>query len=282
MNIDSVAATASEAGVSRRGQLGWALYQLASDPYFVMVNIFVFAPYFEGTIVGNYVHGQELWGYVQGASGALIALFSPVLGAIADASGRRKPGLILFSALGLVAMSGLLWATPDRVSGTAITVIAAAVMMEFAVVFHNAMLTSIASPRRIGFLIYPDCDILDVCGPCDAFHYADIFLPRFGRTSEPGYQCDILAAAPGPVRTSCGIELVATHGYCDIKDGLDTLVVAGGIGAEQACKDASLVEWVRSMAPRVRRVASGSAFMGAAPARARKRAGCRTALRPAG
>ena len=62
--------------VSRRGQFGWAAYQLASDPYFVMVNIFVFAPYFEGTIVGNYVHGQELWGYVQGASGAVIALFS--------------------------------------------------------------------------------------------------------------------------------------------------------------------------------------------------------------
>ena len=40
--------------VSRLGKFGWAAYQLASDPYFVMVNIFVFAPYFEGTIVGDY------------------------------------------------------------------------------------------------------------------------------------------------------------------------------------------------------------------------------------
>ena len=142
----------SAAPVSRRGQLGWALYQLASDPYFVMVNIFVFAPYFEGTIVGHYVRGQELWGYVQGASGALIALFSPALGAIADAAGPRKPGLILFSAAGLVAMSGLFWATPGQVWFAAAAVVAAAVMMEFAVVYHNAMLTSIASPRRIGFL----------------------------------------------------------------------------------------------------------------------------------
>jgi transcriptional regulator GlxA family with amidase domain len=111
--------------------------------------------------------------------------------------------------------------------------------------------------RRIGILIYPDCDILDVCGPCDAFHYADAFLPRFGRTSEPGYQCDILAATPGPVRTSCGIELVATHSFGDVRDSLDTLIVAGGvISVEQACKDPSLVEWVRSTAPRVRRVAS--------------------------
>ena len=144
--------TAAPDKVSRRGQFGWAAYQLASDPYFVMVNIFVFAPYFEGTIVGHYVRGQELWGYVQGASGALIALFSPVLGAIADAAGPRKPGLILFSGLGLIAMSTLVWAVPGEVALAATAVIAAAVMMEFAVVYHNAMLTSIASPRRIGFL----------------------------------------------------------------------------------------------------------------------------------
>ena len=93
--------------------------------------------------------------------------------------------------------------------------------------------------------------------PCEAFHWADVWLPRFGRTDEPGYQCDILAATPGPVRTISGIEIVATHSFHDIGDGLDTLVVAGGvINGEQACKDPALVEWVRSMAPRVRRVAS--------------------------
>jgi transcriptional regulator GlxA family with amidase domain len=114
----------------------------------------------------------------------------------------------------------------------------------------------ITRSRRIGLLIYPDCDIVDVCGPCDVFHYADFYLRRFGRTNEPGYQCDILAATPGPVRTSCGIELVATRSYCDVRDGLDTLAVAGGVAAEQASKDSSLVEWVGSMAPRVRRMAS--------------------------
>jgi transcriptional regulator GlxA family with amidase domain len=37
---------------------------------------------------------------------------------------------------------------------------------------------------------------------------------------------------------------------------MDTLVVAGGEDVGPACKDPFLVEWVRSMAPRVRRVAS--------------------------
>jgi putative intracellular protease/amidase len=115
----------------------------------------------------------------------------------------------------------------------------------------------ITRSRRIGFLIYPDCEICDVCGPLDVFHFADYWLPRFGRNDEPGYQLVILAASPGPVRTKCGIELVATHSFRDIGDGLDTLVVAGGEDVEQAAKDnPALVEWVRAMAPRVRRVAS--------------------------
>ncbi|HEY8006360.1 MAG TPA: DJ-1/PfpI family protein [Methylocella sp.] len=53
------------------------------------------------------------------------------------------------------------------------------------------------------------------------------------------------------------MELVATHSFRDIGDGLDTLLVAGGcLSVEEACKDPSLVEWVRSARPRVRRVAS--------------------------
>ena len=53
------------------------------------------------------------------------------------------------------------------------------------------------------------------------------------------------------------MEIVATQSCYEINDGLDTLVVAGGINVEQACKDEpALVEWVRSMAPRARRVAS--------------------------
>jgi len=105
--------------------------------------------------------------------------------------------------------------------------------------------------------IYPGCDILDLCGPCEAFHWADFWLPGFGRTGEPGYHCHILAATAGLVRTISGIEVAATHSFHDIGDGLDTLIVAGGvISGEQACKDPALVEWVRSMAPRVRRLAS--------------------------
>jgi transcriptional regulator GlxA family with amidase domain len=110
--------------------------------------------------------------------------------------------------------------------------------------------------RRIGFLVFPGCEILDVCGPLEAFFFADRWLARLGRTSDPGFQSVVLAAVPGSVRTMSGMEIVATHSYSEVSDGLDTLVIAGGWGVEQASKDEALVEWVRSVAPRSRRVAS--------------------------
>jgi transcriptional regulator GlxA family with amidase domain len=110
--------------------------------------------------------------------------------------------------------------------------------------------------RRIGVVVWPGCDVVDVCGPIDVFFYANYWLQRYGRASELGYHCDITAATRGPVKTTCGIELIATHSYSDIEDGLDTLVVVGGAMAEEASKDPSLVECARSMAPRARRVAS--------------------------
>jgi transcriptional regulator GlxA family with amidase domain len=166
---------------------------------------------------------------------------------------RQERTFIDFGPNTLILDAGLL----GRKRGIFVLV-ANAIMKE-----DSAMNTLVPSPasreitrsRRIGVLVWPGCDILDVCGPIDVFFYAKYWLPRFGRT-EPGYLCDIIAATPGPVKTTCGIELIATHGYSDIGDGLDTLVVAGGAEAEQASDDPSLVECVRSMAPRVRRVAS--------------------------
>lgn len=110
--------------------------------------------------------------------------------------------------------------------------------------------------RRIGFLAFPDCEILDICGPLEAFFFADHWLNRLGKTEAPGYQPIIIADVPGPIRTMSGTEIVATHRYSEIAEGLDTLIVAGGVGVEQASKDDALLEWLRSSAPRARRVAS--------------------------
>src|SRR5437660_10489841 len=114
----------------------WVLFDPAAQPFFTLVTTFVFAPYFASQVAPDPVTGQALWGYATGAAGLVIALLSPVLGAIADATGPRKPWIAAFSVL-LVAGSAALWfAAPG--SGVAIALVAFAIGTigaEFAIVF---------------------------------------------------------------------------------------------------------------------------------------------------
>ncbi|HXW70362.1 MAG TPA: GlxA family transcriptional regulator [Methylocella sp.] len=109
--------------------------------------------------------------------------------------------------------------------------------------------------RRIGILIFPNVEMIDVCGPLDVFCYADLWTRVRGLANDPGYQSLIIASKPGPVTTMTGFQIVATHGYEDVEK-LDTLIIAGGFGVEQACADSKLLGWVKMMAPQVRRIVS--------------------------
>jgi UMF1 family MFS transporter len=92
----------------RSAVISWIFFDWAAQPYFTLITTFVFAPYFATYVASDPASGQALWGFATAAAGLVIALMSPVLGAIADASGRRKPWIAAFGAL-LVIGSG--WAT---------------------------------------------------------------------------------------------------------------------------------------------------------------------------
>ena len=98
--------------------------------------------------------GQELWGYATGIGGLLIALSSPVLGAIADASGPRKPWIFAFSILGVIGCWALWFAVPGMENLTFVLfAIALAVFgMEFAAVFNNAMMPTLVPRSELGRL----------------------------------------------------------------------------------------------------------------------------------
>lgn len=134
------------------GKAGWILYQLAASPYFVIINIFVFTSYFQKQVVGDSVQGQVVWGYTQAFAGLLIAFGSPILGALADAYGPRKPGLIIFSMAAIPAMLALWFVYPGQVQLGVAAIVIAAVTMEYAAVYHNAMLPSVSSGKNIGFM----------------------------------------------------------------------------------------------------------------------------------
>ena len=95
--------------MKKRGAiLSWCLYDWAMSAYNTVIGTFIFSVYFTRAVADSEVAGTAQWGRAVAASGIAVALLSPVLGAIADRSGRRKPWLALFTALS-VAGTALLW-----------------------------------------------------------------------------------------------------------------------------------------------------------------------------
>ena len=143
------------APAGRLGQVSWAFFDWANQPFFTLVTTFIFAPYFTAVVVGDATEGQALWGYAQAAAGAAIAILSPILGSIADASGPRKPWIFVFQAFCVIACWSLWYAlpgAPDGIVGILVAVVVATVAAEFSIVFNNAMLPSLTSEDRIGRL----------------------------------------------------------------------------------------------------------------------------------
>ncbi len=140
---------------SRRGIAAWLFFDWAAQPWFTLVTTFVFGPWFATNLAANSVEGQALWGYAAAAAGLAIALLSPVLGAIADASGARKPWIAAFSVL-IAASASALWFAEPGVEGAVLIALAAfalgTVGVEFATVFNNAMMTDLVDEGRIGRL----------------------------------------------------------------------------------------------------------------------------------
>jgi UMF1 family MFS transporter len=145
---------ASGARASRRGIWGWMLFDWAQQPFHTLIITFVFAPYFAAAVAPDAAKGQELWGYAAGIGGVLIALSSPVLGAIADASGPRKPWIFIFSVIGVVGCWMLWYAVPAMpdLTWVMVAIVISLVGMEFAAVFNNAMMPDLVPRSELGRL----------------------------------------------------------------------------------------------------------------------------------
>src|SRR5579862_652235 len=138
---------------SALGRWSWALFDGARVPDNVFVFIFVFSAYFSTVVISDPVHGQVVWSYTSAVGAILVAIGAPILGAIADAGGRRKPWLVGCIVLGLPSMAALWFATPAMQTGLGwvmASIVGAMLFYEYSAIFCNAMLPNIA-PREIGF-----------------------------------------------------------------------------------------------------------------------------------
>lgn len=102
--------------------------------------------------------------------------------------------------------------------------------------------------RHIAIVAFPGVQSLDIVGPYEVFAGATQLVPD-------AYRVELCAQAAGPIVSESGLTLTA--GPLPAQDEpIDTLVLPGGNGVHTARHDTALIEWIRTTAPRCRRVAT--------------------------
>jgi transcriptional regulator GlxA family with amidase domain len=99
--------------------------------------------------------------------------------------------------------------------------------------------------RKVVIIGPPPVQVLDVTGPLEVFSNA------------PDYE--IRLANPGlerTLQTNRGVVLADAIPIADVHGPIDTLIVAGGPGAESGSYDSSFIAWISKVAGHSRRVAS--------------------------
>ena len=107
--------------------------------------------------------------------------------------------------------------------------------------------------RNVVIVVFPGVQSLDMTGPLEVFTGAGRAVAHRGGGAP--YEVTVVAATPGPVTTSSGLVLHAAA-LPGPRSRIDTLVLAGGVGVDEARRDAGLVTFVERAAVRARRVAT--------------------------
>lgn len=140
--------------ISRQKRIwGWYFFDWASQPYNTLLLTFIFGPYFAQTASDVLItqgmtpgaakaQAQAYWGYGLTAAGISIAILAPILGSLADKTGRRLPWVWFFSLLYVIGSGALWWTSPADFSVVwALFFFGIGLIgMEFATIFTNSFL----------------------------------------------------------------------------------------------------------------------------------------------
>lgn len=132
--------------------ISWCLYDWACGPFSIIVITFVFSTYFTTKVAQNQITGTYQWASATSLSAFMIALLSPLFGAIADRGGKHKRWLFVCTWIAIIA-SALLWfAYPETGSiyYMLTCVVIGTIGYEIALVFYNAFLPELAPADYLG------------------------------------------------------------------------------------------------------------------------------------
>ena len=137
----------------RRSVWSWCFYDWANSSFTTLVVTFIYATYFTQAFADDEARGTALWSRGIVISSLLIAVMSPILGALADRGGTRRRFLVASTMICVVASAVLAFLTPDLPYAVWLALgvfVVGNVAFEIGMVFYNAFLPAISTPQTIG------------------------------------------------------------------------------------------------------------------------------------
>ena len=134
---------------------GWALFDWANSAFALVITTAIFPPYFETVVdeefsVAGVDFSNSSWlAFTISVSYLIIAVLSPLLSGIADAGGRRKFFLQIFTTIGGIACLSLFWFRGmDNLALGTLGFALGLIGFAGGLVFYNSFLPVIATPDR--------------------------------------------------------------------------------------------------------------------------------------
>jgi UMF1 family MFS transporter len=136
---------------ARNARHAWYYYDFGNSAYAAIILLAVFSAYFKNTVVGG-AEGTRLWGISVGIAAILVAIISPILGAVADSSRSKKLFLFIFTGISVIFTTLLFFVGKGDVVMAMVFFIMAEIGYRGAQVFYDALLVDVATPDTIGYI----------------------------------------------------------------------------------------------------------------------------------
>lgn len=151
MNVRPTETPRQDGNPATRGQiLSWTFFDFANTAFYVLILTVGYPLYFKKVVAHDTAHGDALWGLAFSLSMLIVALLSPVLGAVADYGAGKKRFLGIFTALCILATAGLFFVEASMIVWGMALLILANVGFEAGLVFYDAFLPEITTKQSYG------------------------------------------------------------------------------------------------------------------------------------
>lgn len=135
---------------TRREITSWCFYDFASSAFNTLMVTFIFNRFFVDVIAADQTTGTVLWTRALTISALVVAVSMPVLGAVADFSGRKKLFLVISALQAILFTVLLFFVGPGQATMAIVLFVMANIGFESANVFYNAFLPELTDNRNIG------------------------------------------------------------------------------------------------------------------------------------